>query len=146
MTISLLGKPLVYLFFSGVIWVALMLCRINITIKQIMCIFAWSYVAVQAAHSVVLFIWSVTQRLEPKVSLDEAANLFLNLAVLLPQGVSPRVKALASIIDIFSIWYVFLLSLGFMVIAGGAIRAKRRRIALIIATLLLLLLVTVAAV
>jgi hypothetical protein len=84
--------------------------------------------------------------LEPKVSLDEAANLFLNLAVLLPQGVSPRVKALASIIDIFSIWYVFLLSLGFMVIAGGAIRAKRRRIALIIATLLLLLLVTVAAV
>ena len=144
---ALIFMPVTYLVLSGVIWLALMLCRINITIKQVICIFAWSSVPVQTVHSVVLFIRSITQRLEPTDSLDWTApfsNLSLNLAALLPADVSPPFKALASTMDLFSIWRVFLLSLGFIVIAGGTIPAKRRRIALIIASLLLLYLVMVA--
>lgn len=143
---ALMITPLMYLVFSGLIWIALMLCGINLTIKQVMCIFAWSDVPVRTVHSVILFIWLITHPLDPKDGPDWSVsflNLPLNSAVLLLADVGPTV--LASIVSVLLVWHVFLLLLGFIVIAGGEIPAKRRRIALIIATLLLLLLVTVAA-
>jgi hypothetical protein len=134
---NLFFLPLLYVVLSGVIWIGLMLCRINITIKQIFCILAWSYVPVLVVFSLVLLFRVVV----PTYSLEGAfINIALLLAALLPADVDLTVKALALVVIS---WYVLLLSMGFIVIGGGASRAKRRRIALIITTLLVLLLVVV---
>jgi hypothetical protein len=42
-----------------------------------------------------------------------------NLGVLLDEGVSPVIRAVASSIDIFTIWFLILLSIGFAAISGA---------------------------
>ncbi|MCI0485630.1 MAG: YIP1 family protein [Blastocatellia bacterium] len=114
--------PVVYLFLAGIFALGLMVMQVQTTFKKILSVVAWS----GAAIGLVSFIVSIASLMvsdEEKLSrinpLQEIEIAPTNLGAFLPSDMSAVIKALASSIDIFTIWLLILLTIGFAAIAGS---------------------------
>jgi hypothetical protein len=126
-----LGTPIYFSIIAGVFALALMIMQAQTTFKRILSVVAWSACATGIVQTVVSLASLLARgsesvsRLQPK---DWATISATNPAVALPSGSSPALVALATSLDIFSIWFLVLLIIGFTAISGAR-RITRGKIA-----------------
>lgn len=115
--------PIVYLIVAGIFALGLMFIQAKTTFKKILSVVSWSYVAVFGIVSAIVTMASLMVRDEESLrSIDPtqpAGIVPTNLAAFLPDNASAVVKSLAGSLDIFSIWILILLTIGFAAIAGS---------------------------
>jgi type IV secretory pathway VirB2 component (pilin) len=117
-----IGTPIAYLVIAGVFALGMMLIQAKTTFKKILSVVAWSYTATALVQSLVFIAVVLVQDQETLNSIDPTQGVNIvpsNVGVLLPAGTSGAVMALASSLDIFSIWYLVLLAIGLAAIAGS---------------------------
>ncbi|HKP86727.1 MAG TPA: hypothetical protein VJZ26_11555, partial [Blastocatellia bacterium] len=90
--------------------------------KKILSVVAWSWCATALVS---IIVTTVALMLRDSESLrdfnlaDPAGIIPTNLAVILPSGSSPVISSLAASFDVFTIWFLILLAIGFAAIAGA---------------------------
>ena len=88
--------------------------------KKILSVVAWSEVATQVVGlAIVTFLLIVIDN-EKLTDLGSTNSKLVqsNLGVLLPEGLSPAIKSLTTSLDVFTIWFLVLLTIGFTAIVG----------------------------
>ena len=116
-----LGGVIFYLLIAGVFALAFLLMQTKATFKKILSVVMWSACgtgivqAVVAVASLLARDAESVRQIQPKNFGTVSAT---NLAVLLSSDGSPALLALASSLDIFSIWFLILLTIGFTTISG----------------------------
>jgi Yip1 domain len=121
------GKFAVYFIFAflipaGVFALGLMFMQAKTTFKKILSVVAWSWCATTLVYSIVVAASLMVRDRESFRDFnlaDPAGILPTNLAVILPSGTSPFLSSIAGSLDIFTIWYLILLAIGFAAIAGA---------------------------
>jgi Yip1-like protein len=114
--------PIYILILSGIFALGLMLIQAKTTFKKILSVVTWSSTATGLISAIVIMASLMARDQESLASLDptQQGNLTAtNLGVLLPADMSAPIRAVASSIDIFTIWFLILLSIGFAAIAGA---------------------------
>ncbi|MFL6216163.1 MAG: YIP1 family protein [Blastocatellia bacterium] len=114
--------PIAYLVIAGVFALGLMLIQAKTTFKKILSVVSWSYTATALIQSLVFMAVVLVQDQETLNSIDPTQGVNIvpsNAGALLPTGSSGAIQALASSLDIFSIWYLVLLAIGLAAIAGS---------------------------
>jgi hypothetical protein len=120
--IAAIVTPISYLVIAGVFALGLMLMQAQTTFKKILSVVTWT-AAVTAVVGTVVMLGSLL--VKDRESLDQInpmdpGNLTAtNVAAFLPSDTSPVVKAIAGSLDIFTIWFLILLTIGFAAIAGA---------------------------
>lgn len=110
-----------FLIPTGVFALGMMFIQAQTTFKKILSVVAWSWCATGLVGIVVAIAALMVRDEEGlrDINLADPAGIVpTNLAAFLPSGTSRVLGAIASSIDIFTIWYLILLSIGFAVIAG----------------------------
>ncbi len=120
------GKIVIYCVFAfliptGVFALGLMFIQAQTTFKKILSVVAWSWCATALVNMVVSAA-SLMVRDDQSlrdINLGDPAGIApTNLAAFLSSDTSPILKAIASSIDVFMIWYLILMAIGFAMIAG----------------------------
>lgn len=93
--------------------------------RKVLAVVAWSEAANRVVAAVILILVLILFDKAKLQSLDTSLSsiVVVNLGALLPSTASPPVKSLATSLDIFAIWFLVLLSIGFARIAE--VRAKK---------------------
>jgi Yip1 domain len=121
--------PIVYLLVAGIFALGMMLIQAKTTFKKILSVVAWSYTATTLVQSLVFIAVVLVQDQETLNSIDPTQGVNIvpsNAGAFLPSGSSGAVTALASSLDVFSIWYLVLLAIGLAAVAGSRkITAKK---------------------
>lgn len=107
---------------AGIFALGLMLIQAQTTFKKILSIVSWSTAATGLVGFLV-FVGALMIQDEERlrdVNPTEVATLVpTNLGVILPQDMSPFISSLIASIDIFAIWFLILLIMGFVAISGA---------------------------
>jgi len=114
--------PIFYLILAGIFALGLMMIQAKTTFKKILSVIAWSFVATSIVATVVTMASLMVRDEDSLRTIDptQAAGIVpTNLAAFLPAEASAVIKSLAASIDIFTIWTMILLSIGFAAIAGS---------------------------
>jgi len=114
--------PIFYLALAGIFALGLMLMQAKTTFRKILSVVTWSYAVTGVVGAIVVVAVLLIQDKErlSQISPDNMANIIpTNLAFFLPSDISPAMKAFAGSLDIFTIWCLILLSIGFAVISGA---------------------------
>lgn len=120
--IGAIFTPIAYLVIAGVFALGMMLIQAKTTFKKILSVVSWSYTATALVQALVFIAVVLVQDQETLNSIDPTQGVNIvpsNAGVLLPAGSSGAMQALASSLDIFSIWYLVLLAIGLAAIAGS---------------------------
>lgn len=114
--------PVFYLALAGIFALGMMFIQAKTTFKKILSVVAWS----SAATGVVAFLVTVAslmikneEGLRSIDPTDSAGVVPSNIAAFLPSETGAVIKAFAGSIDIFTIWFLILLAIGFAAIAGA---------------------------
>ena len=117
--------PIFYLFLAGVFALGMMFIQAKTTFKKILSVVAWGGAATGLISGVVSILVLLLQDKETLANLDPTKSSGIaptNLDAIL-SGMSVELpaalKAAASSLDIFSIWYMILLAIGLAAIAGS---------------------------
>ncbi len=119
---AIIVVPLYYAILAGIFALGLMLMQAKATFKKIMSVVAWSSCATGV---IALLVTIGSLMLKDEASLKEidptrpATITVTNLGAFLDESVSAPIRAIASSIDIFTIWFLILLSIGFAAISGS---------------------------
>ena len=121
-----LARTLVFYTFgflipAGIFALGLMFMQAKTTFKKILSVVAWSWCAtglVGLLVTVASLMVRDSESLRDINLADPAGFVPSNLAVFLPTGSSPVLGAIAGSLDVFTIWYLILLAIGFTAIAG----------------------------
>jgi hypothetical protein len=111
-----------FLIPTGVFALGLMLMQAKVTFKKILSVVAWSWCATGLVYLIVSIAALMTRDGESLKDInlaDPAGVVPTNLAVVLPSGTSRVLSSIAASFDIFTIWYLMLLAIGFASIAGA---------------------------
>ena len=117
--------PVFYVFLAGIFALGMMLIQAKATFKKILSVVAWGGAATGLISGVVNIIVLLLQDKEALANIDPTKSSGIaptNLdAILSGMSVelSPALKAAASSLDIFSIWYMILLAIGLAAVAGS---------------------------
>ena len=120
--IAAVFTPIIYVVLAGIFALGLMFIQAKTTFKRILSVVAWSCAAVGIVATVVTMASLMVRDEEGLRSIDptQAAGIVpSNLAAFLPSETSAVIKSLAGSLDIFTIWILILLSIGFAAIAGS---------------------------
>ena len=120
--IGALFTPIIYVIVAGIFALGLMFIQAKTTFKKILSVVSWSYAAVGIVAAIVTMASLMVRDEESLRSIDPtqpAGIVPTNLAAFLPDNASAVVKSLAGSLDIFSIWILILLTIGFAAIAGS---------------------------
>jgi hypothetical protein len=120
--IGAIFTPIAYLVIAGVFALGMMLIQAKTTFKKILSVVSWSYMATALVQSLVFIAVVLVQDQETLNSIDPTQGVNIvpsNAGAFLPAGSSGAMQALASSLDIFSIWYLVLLAIGLAAIAGS---------------------------
>ena len=88
--------------------------------KTFLSVVAWSKACMSAVGVPMLIIVLLaidSEELE-RIGLENSKLVQSNLSALLPAGISPAIKSLASSLDLFTIWFLVLLTIGFASVVG----------------------------
>ena len=120
--IAAVGTPIFYLVLAGVFALGLMFIQAKTTFKKILSVVAWACASVGVVATLVTMASLMVKNEEGLRSIDPtqpAGVVPSNLAAFLPSETSAVIKSLAGSIDIFTIWILVLLTIGFAAIAGS---------------------------
>ena len=115
-------SPIYYLIIAGAFALVMLIMQAQTTFKRILSVVVWSACGTGIVQSIVNIASLLARdseslsRIGPKELGTISAT---NLAVVLPSGSSPALLALGQSLDIFSIWFLILLVIGFTAIAGS---------------------------
>jgi hypothetical protein len=113
---------LAFVICAGVFALGLMFMQAQATFKKTLSVVAWSWCATTLVYLCVTIASLMVRDSDSLKDLnlaDPAGIVPTNLAVALPSGTSPFISSIAGSIDIFTIWYLILLAIGFAAIAGA---------------------------
>jgi len=112
----------IYVVLAGVFALGLIFIQAKTTFKKILSVVTWTRASIGVVEAIVTMA-SLMVRDEAELrSIDPtqpAGIVPSNLAAFLPSTSSAVLKSLAGSIDIFTIWSLILLSIGFAIIAGS---------------------------
>jgi hypothetical protein len=114
--------PIIYLIVAGIFALGLMFIQAKTTFKKILSVVAWSYAAIGILATIVTIASLMVRDEESLRNIDPTQSAGIvptNLAAFLPAETSAVIKSLAGSLDIFTIWILILLSIGFAAIAGS---------------------------
>jgi hypothetical protein len=120
--IAAVFTPIIYVILAGIFALGLMFIQAKTTFKKILSVVAWSCAAVSIVGTVVMMASLMIRDEESLRSIDptQASGIApTNVAAFLPSETSPVIKALTGSFDIFTIWTLILLAIGFAAIAGS---------------------------
>lgn len=120
--IPVIGIPVADFAIAGIFALGMLLLSANTTYKKILSVFAWTGCSVGLVYWIlsiaVLFVRDKETLSEIKLE-EIAAVAPTHLGVLFQSSESAVLKALATSIDIFTIWQLILLTIGFAAISGS---------------------------
>jgi Yip1-like protein len=119
--IAVVGAILVNLIVAGVMSLGMMFIQAQTTFKKVLSVVAWSWAATGVVQ-IIVTIASVLVRGSDSSDFNPnnlGSLSATNLGAILPDGISPFLKALAGGIDIFSIWFLILLTIGLAAVSGS---------------------------
>ena len=119
---SALFAPVTYLALSGIFALSLIFVQANTTFKKILSVVAWSGCGIWLVSIVVTTAVLMAKDAESLAEIDmsnPSAMTATNLSAFLPSDSSGALKALASSLDVFSIWWIILLIIGLAAIGGS---------------------------
>ena len=120
--IAAVFTPIIYVIFAGIFALGLMFIQAKTTFKRILSVVAWSCAAIGIVSAVVTMASLMVRDEEGLRSIDPTQSAGIvpsNLAAFLPSTASAVIKSVAGSLDIFTIWILILLSIGFASIAGS---------------------------
>ena len=120
--IGAIVTPIIYVILAGIFALGLMFIQAKTTFKKILSVVAWSSAAIGIVATVVTMASLMVRDEEGLRSIDPtqpAGIVPSNLAAFLPSNASAVIKSVAGSLDIFTIWILILLSIGFASIAGS---------------------------
>ena len=120
--IGAIVTPVFYVILAGIFALGLMFIQAKTTFKKILSVVAWSSAAIGIVATVVTMASLMVRDEEGLRSIDPtqpAGIVPSNLAAFLPSNASAVIKSVAGSLDIFTIWILILMSIGFASIAGS---------------------------
>lgn len=114
--------PIIYAILAGVFALGMMFIQAKTTYKKILSVIAWSSAATAVVATIVTMAALLVRDQESLHSIDPTQGTGIvpsNIGSFLPSDSSAVLKALAGSIDIFTIWFLILLTIGFAAIAGS---------------------------
>ncbi len=114
--------PISYLLLAGIFALGLLLIQAKATFKKILSVVAWSSCATAVVGSIVTMASLVVRDQEGLNNLDPTKPGEIaptNVAAFLPSDTGAVLRAMAANIDIFTIWFLILLGIGFAAVAGS---------------------------
>lgn len=120
--IAAVFTPIFYVILAGIFALGLMFIQAKTTFKKILSVVAWTSAAVGIVSLVVLVASLMIRDEESLRGIDPTQSSGIvptNVAAFLPSETSPIIKAVAGSLDIFTIWTLILLTIGFAAIAGS---------------------------
>jgi hypothetical protein len=120
--IAPVGVGIWTLILSGIYALGMLLLQAKTTFKKIFSVVLWSSVATGIIYNIVYIASLMVKDEEGLRGVDiqnPTASVPTNVGAFLDSTTSPVLRALASSIDLFSIWNIVLLSIGFAAIAGS---------------------------
>jgi Yip1 domain len=114
--------PIIYVIVAGIFALGLMFIQAKTTFKKILSVVAWSYAVIGILATIVTIASLMVRDEESLRNIDPTQSAGIvptNLAAFLPAETSAVIKSLAGSLDIFTIWILILLSIGFAAIAGS---------------------------
>jgi hypothetical protein len=114
--------PIIYVVVAGIFALGLIFIQAKTTFKKILSVVAWSFAATGIVATIVTMASLMVRDEEGLRSIDPtqpAGVVPSNVAAFLASDTSPLIKAIAGSLDIFTIWTMILLSIGFATIAGS---------------------------
>ena len=134
--------PIAVLVMAGVFALGMMLMQAQTTFKKILSVVAWTFCAIAGLVSPIVTNASLLVRdresLDAINPMDPSTVSATHLGVLFGSDASPVLKALASSVDLFSIWMIILLAIGLAAI-GGSRKITRGKTATLVVSLWLVL-------
>lgn len=120
--IAAVFTPIIYVILAGIFALGLMFIQAKTTFKKILSVVAWSGAAIGIVATVVTMASLMVRDEESLRNIDPTQSAGIvpsNLAAFLPSNTSAAIKSVAGSLDIFTIWTLILLSIGFASIAGS---------------------------
>lgn len=114
--------PIIYVIVAGIFALGLMFIQAKTTFKKILSVVAWSFATTSIVATLVTMASLMVRDEEGLRNIDPTQPGGIvpsNLAVFLASNASPIIKSIAGSLDVFSIWILILLSIGFAAIAGS---------------------------
>ncbi len=116
------GPPILYIILAGIFALGLMLIQAKATFEKILSVVVWSSAATGIVATVVTMASLMVRDEEGLRSIDPTQGAGIvpsNLAAFLSSETSAVIKSVAGSLDIFTIWLLILLTIGFAAIAGS---------------------------
>lgn len=114
--------PVIYVILAGVFALGLMFIQAKTTFKKVLSVVAWSSAATVVVATIVTMASLMVRDEESLRSIDPTQSAGIvpsNLAAFLSSDTPAVIKSLAGSIDIFTLWVLILLAIGFAAIAGA---------------------------
>jgi len=113
--ISIVGAPAACFALAGIISLGLTLLRAQTAFRKILSVIAWSAAATRIVATLALIAVLMVRDQESLSDIDPTQStgiVLTNLSVLLSSGTSAPIKSLAASMDIFTIWFLILITIG----------------------------------
>jgi hypothetical protein len=120
--IAAVVTPIFFVVLAGIFALGLMFIQAKTTFKRILSVVAWTSAGITIVATVVTMASLMIRDEEGLRSIDPTQSSGIaptNVAAFLPSEASPVIKAIAGSLDVFTIWTLILLTIGFAAIAGS---------------------------
>lgn len=114
--------PIFYIVLAGIFALGMVFIQAKTTFRKILSVVSWSGVVTALITTIVTIIALLVQSKESLANIDPTKSTGViptNVAAFLPSDSSPAILAIASSLDIFSIWFMILLAIGLAAVAGA---------------------------
>ncbi len=120
--VAVVVTPIYCVILAGIFALALMLMQAKTTFKKILSVVLWSYAVTAVIQTVVMLASLLIKNredLDQINPMDPGNIMATNVGAFMPSDISAPIKYIATSLDIFSIWFMILLTIGFAMIAGS---------------------------
>ena len=120
--IAVVGAPIVYLVFAGIFALGMMFIQAKTTFKKVLSVVAWTSAATGIVSMIVTVAVLMVRDPAELRTLDPSqfgSIVPSNVGAFLASDMGAAIRALATSLDVFTIWWLILLSIGFAAIAGS---------------------------
>jgi len=113
------GTPIYYVILAGIFALALMIIQAKSTFKKIFSVVLWSGAATGIVGTIIVCASLMVRDTEGLDPSKPGAVSPTNLAAYLPTDIPKALASIAGSLDVFTIWFLILLSIGFAAVAGS---------------------------
>src|SRR5262245_13203944 len=119
--IAVVSSPIIFVIVAGIFALGLIFVQAKTTFKKILSVVSWSWAATGVVATVVTMASLMIKDEEGLRNIDPTQPATVaptSLAAFLPD-LPAALKSIAGSLDVFTIWYLILLAIGFAAIAGS---------------------------